>query len=83
MKKIFLLSLTAVALVSCKADYECNCTVTDTDLGGTTVSTDKTTLIGVTKAQAESDYDCVSYTDTYTSSGSTSTTKRECTITKK
>lgn len=85
MKKIILLSLSAMALVSCTADYECNCTITETSGGSTDVSTDKTTLIGVTKAQAESSYDCISYSDTYVnnSTGNTSTYKQECTITKK
>jgi hypothetical protein len=83
MKKIILLSLSAMALVSCTADYECNCTITQTNSGGTTVSTDKSTLIGVTKAQAESAYDCASYDQTSSSDGSTSTYSQQCTITKK
>jgi len=84
MKKILTLAIAGIALASCTADYECNCTVTDTWGGSTTISTDETTLIGVSQAQAEQDYDCVSYTQTSTASdGTVSVYERDCTITKK
>lgn len=83
MKKIFIVAIGALALTACKADYKCSCTITDTSGGSTTVSTDETTLINVTKEQAEHDNNCVSSEDTYTDSqGNVSTTKRDCTITK-
>lgn len=83
MKKIFILALGAVTLSACKGNYKCSCTETDTSNGNTTVTTDESTLTDVSKQQAEQDYDCVSYEQTYTDSqGQVSTTKRDCTITK-
>lgn len=84
MKKIIILSLSALVLASCTADYQCTCTITDTYNGSTDVSTSNTTLIGVSKAQAENSNDCVSYDQTSTdNSGNNEIYKRTCTITKK
>ena len=79
-----ILSLSALVLASCTADYQCNCTVTDTYNGSTNVTTQTTTLVGVSKALAESSSDCISMDQTYTnSSGDTEIYKKDCTITKK
>ncbi|MDX2359436.1 MAG: hypothetical protein QNK23_01425 [Crocinitomicaceae bacterium] len=84
MKKIITLSIAALALASCTADYDCACTYTDVSGGTTTISSNTTTLIGVTQTQAEQDYNCVSYEQSYTdNTGTVSTSTQDCTITKK
>ena len=86
MKKILILSLAVVALASCKKDYTCACTETDTDVsaGTTDVYTSEVTIKEVSKKTVESAYDCVSYNSTSVDDlGDTYTTKVDCTITKK
>ena len=84
MKKILTLALAGLAMASCTADYECRCTVTDTWGGNTSTDIYTVQKLGVTQGQVESDYDCVSYEQTYTDSqGDVSLYSQDCTITKK
>lgn len=85
MKKILILALAVVALASCKKDYTCACTETDTDSSGNTdVYTSEVTIKDVSKKIVESASECVSYNSTYVDqSGDSFTTKVDCTITKK
>jgi hypothetical protein len=81
MKKILIASMALIAFASCKKNYICECTETDTYGGTTTVSTSTTEFNDVKKKYVESSYDCVSYTSTNTNSdGNVSTYKVDCTI---
>lgn len=84
MKKIIIASMAIIALGSCKKDYLCECTSTDTSGGSTNVSTSTTEFKDVKKKYVESSYDCISYDEVYTNSnGDVSTYKTDCTISKK
>ena len=86
MKKILILALAVVALASCKKDYTCACTETETDVsaGTTDVYTSEVTIKDVSKKTVESSSECVSYDETYVDEdGDTYTYTVDCTITKK
>jgi len=52
MKKLVLLAaIASVGFVSCKKDYTCTCTVTDSSAGGSTISA--STTIKATKKDAK------------------------------
>ncbi len=83
MKTIIIASLAILALSSCKKDYTCECTETDTYSGNTNVSISTTQLKDVKKKMVESSSDCVSSESIYTDSdGDVSTSTIDCTIKK-
>lgn len=83
MKTVIIASLAILALGSCKKNYTCECTTTETYGGSTDVSLSTTELTDMKKKYVESSSDCVSSESTYTSSnGDVSTTNIDCTIKK-
>ena len=87
MKKVlFVAALGMLTLASCKKDYTCACTETETDVsaGTTDVYTSEVTIKDVSKKTVESSSECVSYDETYVDEdGDTYTYTVDCTITKK
>lgn len=76
MKKILLIAAVAgLAMASCKKDYTCECTSTDTAPGSTT-TTSKKTIKEATKRQAKAN--CFSYSTDYTSGSNTYTQTNDC-----
>jgi len=76
MKKLFIISslvIAAGALVSCKSDRTCTCTVSTTGLITTTTTYD-TTFVDMSKSDATAECDAL---DTYTSAFGT-TISSEC-----
>lgn len=53
MKKAILIFVAGFTVISCKKDYTCSCTVTDSDPSGTPAYTTNTTLVKVTDSQAK------------------------------
>lgn len=75
MKKITLFAFAAAALsfASCKKDRTCECTYTQSGSTNVTSHTEKLTYTKARKSDAKYMCDKVTYTNTYTSSGGSST----------
>lgn len=81
MKKIFIITGAALAMVSCSKDYTCSCTNTSSSNGNANVTTDEYTLKQVTKKYVESSQECVSYeSQSVSQNGDLSTNTVDCTI---
>jgi biotin synthase-related radical SAM superfamily protein len=77
MKKILLIAAVAFAFTACKKDYVCECTYSSTAPGSTS-STDKTTMVKVTKKVAKAN--CIKTTYESTSGANTYVSTRDCKI---
>ena len=78
MKKILLVAAVAgLAMVSCKKDYVCECTNSSTAPGSTS-TTSKSTVIGVSKGRAKAG--CVKTTSESTYGGVTYVNTSDCAI---
>jgi len=76
MKKVLLIAAVAgIAMVSCKKDYTCECTSTST-IPGSTSSTSKKTIVGVSKKTAKAN--CYKSTSDFTFGGTTYTSTNDC-----
>ncbi len=78
MKKITLILMIGLTVISCKKDYICSCNVTDSDPNGTPAYTTKTTLVKVTKSQAK--INCHVVKQDYTNNSNVYTKTYNCSL---